>query len=450
MIVANKIILEVKNVHFQWKDDQSFTPKNTPFNFEIIENTINCLSAPSGFGKSTLLRYMLSLNNTVELPFTIHGQITLNASNVGFLPQNAQDALHPTFTIQQQIDKLQKSLSIHAQNPSMIHENLMALGFDNPYEWLNRTVSELSGGQRQRICLLLALIKDPDLLILDEPTAALDEENAKTLFHFLKKWASLKGKSILCISHQTKWIATYCDSIFDYNPIHQNIANDPRTTSDHSDSILEAKNLSFNYEDKKIINNFNHRFYLGHTYAITGESGKGKTTLAKILSGHLLNYSGELKAFNNLTEPRIANSSTLALWRTKIAYIPQNTFAILKGEKNFLAEFYWITKSSTNANNSEAEITKWCEILNLNNACLRRPLISLSGGERQKLCILLFLLNHPDVIIFDEPTASLDEESKSILLNAIIALAQTNKKRCLIFLTHDPTLIEFASHKINL
>lgn len=448
MLSGSLTLLAIEQLRFQWKDNQHFTPRDNFFQFKVNANEIIGISAPSGFGKTTLLNHILNKYQETTLPYHVHGSITLNTAKTGYLPQFAQEALHPTFTIAKQIKAFQTNLSLAPATDGEIEQLLIQLGFEDPSATLGSTANELSGGQRQRICLLLLLLKKPDLLVLDEPTAALDKTNALLLFNFLKNWCQKANNAVLCITHQTNWVRDFCDIWIDYN---QSVAIDKNieTKQPSTTTLLSVSNLSYSYSDHKVISNLNASFENGKCYAISGSSGKGKSTFGKIVSGHLTNYQGHIKGTSFEKEPSNADSKTLDQWRRTYVYIPQNSFAILKGDNNFIAEMNWVYHASKNKMPENPIWESHCKQLNLEKSTLYRPLNSLSGGERQKLSILQYLIQKPSLLILDEPTAAMDELSKSALLEMMLKLLQ-NHELCVIFLTHDSFLMENADSRIEL
>lgn len=452
MLSTPEKILQLENVRFQWLDDKSFIPRNGSFNFKLNPNAITCLKAASGYGKSTLLHFIINHTANKENGFLVEGNLTCSYSKISILPQFSQEALHPTFSVLKQIHTFEKSLNIPKSSDDKILRLLLDLGFKHPKEILNRNYSSLSGGQKQRICLLINLLKDPDLLILDEPTSALDEENARLLFNFLNNWVKMDGKAVLCVSHQTEWISDYCDTIVELElpltfPLNQ-IKKSPLV----AEEILKLDNISFSYlnSDKSIINQFNFSFCKGVFYAISGESGSGKSTLGKIISGHLTNYNGNLLSPLIKVQPRLADSESLGIWRKQFVYVPQNSYALLNGERSFKEELKDLQTLRNLASLDNTAITKWTDILQIESSSTERSLNTLSGGERQKLILLLFLLQSPSILILDEPTAAMDARSKENFINELLPRIKKSNQMCIIVLSHDPMILSRADFHIQL
>ncbi len=449
MLLQPKTLLHVDQLQFQWKDNLTFTPKVESFSFTVMENQIVGISAPSGFGKSTFADYLINLNITQDPPpYIILGTAALTAKHTSYLPQNAQDSLHPTFEIKKQIIRFQKELKLPAINWRKLTTTLRQLGFNNPSETLSKTPSELSGGQRQRICLLLLLLKDPDLLILDEPTAALDQSNALALFNFLKNWTTNEGKSVLCISHQTEWLEPFCNQMIKYNAT-ENKSTTIQSPNNSESVIMFIENLQYSYSNQAVLKNTTLNIRKQQCYAITGSSGSGKSTLGKILGGHLTNYKGHLKSNEFPTEPSFADSITLDKWRSTFVYVPQNSYNLLSGANSFLDEVKWIYNQNKKPMPPMADWLNWCTILKIDPKKLDQNLSSLSGGERQKLNILQYLVRKPKMLILDEPTASLDESSKMAFLDFISQLIN-ELEISILLLTHDPLLIASVNTEIKL
>lgn len=448
MVSQTHPLLIIDKVQFQWKDDLTFTPKNESFDFKIENNEIVSISAPSGFGKTTLLKHLLNLNQNVDVPYTIFGTAKLYTDKISYLPQNAQESLHPTHTVKKQILLFQKSLQLKTIDWNEIETTLVQLGFEHPKEILARTPTELSGGQRQRICLLLLLIKKPDLIILDEPTAAIDFANSQHLFKFLKNWALNTNGSVLCISHQTEWIQAFCNRVINYHKSKTSPIN-YSTQSANEEIVLSVNKLHYKYSDRDVLKALSYDFRRRNCYAITGYSGRGKSTLGKILGGHLTNYQGHLRTTESYFEPSEADSVTLDNWRKNFVYVPQNSYELLNGTTSFLDELNWICKMNNTKMPDELERLNWCTILKIDPKKLAQKLSTLSGGERQKLNILQYLIRKPKMLILDEPTSALDESSKIAFWEAIQQLIK-EIGLCILVLTHDPLIIERASIEIVL
>lgn len=205
---------------------------------------------------------------------------------------------------------------------------------------------------------------------------------------------------------------------------------------------IKINNLSFAYEKgKMLINKFNYTFNKGNIYCINGENGKGKSTFINILTGLFNDYQGEI-IFDSY------NLKELDLYNTR-----KNLIGVLEQESKLLNSNLLnnITYGIYNKDNSE--INMWCEMFNLiNNNNSWEKFINykynnelISGGQKQKICIIRTLLKDSKVIIMDEPTSYLDEESIEKLK---YILSKIKNEKIIILITHNKMLWDISDYNI--
>jgi ATP-binding cassette, subfamily B, bacterial PglK len=214
----------------------------------------------------------------------------------------------------------------------------------------------------------------------------------------------------------------------------------------HFENIIELKNISFGYEkDKKILNNLNIKIKKNQTIGIKGKNGTGKSTLVKIICGLLDPIDGNL-----LVDNKIVNSKT-SDWKKKIGYIPQD-INLIEGtiKKN-------ICLSIDDENFDETKLNKIIDDVQLRELINKLPLgintnigemgSDISGGERQKIGISKALYRNPEILIFDESTSSLDDESEK----KFIELLETKfKNKTKIIISHRLGAFKFCDEIYDL
>ena len=197
--------------------------------------------------------------------------------------------------------------------------------------------------------------------------------------------------------------------------------------------MIECKNISLSYEDLNIFEGFSFSISKGESVCFSGESGKGKSTLLKLLLGFELPDNGQIFIDNELL-----NEKTIHEIREKITWIPQNiNLPVRNGEE--LIEMLHIT-------NSENKISNLLSSVNLESSILKKDFLDISGGQKQRIIIAICLSINKDLIFLDEPTSSLDENSIQILIKMI----QSLKGKTIVSTSHNVTWLNSVDRVIQL
>ncbi len=218
-------------------------------------------------------------------------------------------------------------------------------------------------------------------------------------------------------------IVSYINTIKSCQPVLDQLNEEvlPRETvstilNKEANDILEMKNVSFRYEDgqQDVLTNFSRTFSKGNKYLIQGESGSGKTTIAKLLSGELQPDDGEVMLYNE-SVCHLDNEQLLKA----ISYVDQRSYVFkdtLYNNISFYRDF------------SQDRIGELLQILKLDNLDLNKEInddVGLSGGQKSRVCLSRALMDIPDVLILDEPTAALDQDSARVVINYLCSLPST-------------------------
>lgn len=200
-------------------------------------------------------------------------------------------------------------------------------------------------------------------------------------------------------------------------------------------SYIKCQEINKSYDGRKIINNFSYRFLNHGLYVIYGESGSGKTTLLNIISGAISFEGGKIDIFDK-TFPKQVDEN---IAKENMAYITQNCHFV--DYLNILDNL----KLSTNDKASIKKIESYLKIFNIIDIKNKYP-YQISGGEAERVAIISALLNNKKIILLDEPTASLDELNKQIVLNLLNKLKENY---LIICATHDNSLKSIADKIIE-
>lgn len=192
--------------------------------------------------------------------------------------------------------------------------------------------------------------------------------------------------------------------------------------------MINFKNISLKFNDKIILNNFNLIVNAGEKILISGVSGKGKTTLLKLLLGFSTPNSG-----NILVDNLELNEQTINIIRNKIGYMPQSTpFLNVKVEKLIHTIFNYKENLKTKLDMSI--LIQTLKEFNLDSNILSKNINQLSGGEKQRLAFVIIILLDRKIWILDEITSSLDQDMKEKVINYIL-----NTNKTVILVSHDKT-----------
>jgi zinc transport system ATP-binding protein len=192
-------------------------------------------------------------------------------------------------------------------------------------------------------------------------------------------------------------------------------------------NILEVKNLSFGYNSEMILKSLNFSLKRSEYVAIIGENGSGKSTLIRILLGILKPTKGEVRLFSK-------NIKTFSSWN-KIGYIPQNVakdYSFLPITVREILETGFSKSSSLDFQKQSKFV---CELTKITNI-LDDKLSDLSGGQKQRVFIARSLINNPELLILDEPSANIDPEGRENLFNFLHSINQKYQMTILL-ITHD-------------
>lgn len=190
---------------------------------------------------------------------------------------------------------------------------------------------------------------------------------------------------------------------------------------------IECRNLSFSFSDTVVFENFNWKVNAGEKVALTGPSGRGKSTLLNLLVGFLPQHSGQIYVGGMALTPDNIHSI-----RQQIAWLPQETALHFETAKEaFFSVFNF--RANQQFFPSKTEINKLFDIFELKPAVLEKKFSELSGGQRQRLMVASVLLSRKPIIILDEPNSALDERLKKIVTDRVLSCPAT-----IIASVHDP------------
>ena len=443
--------------------------------FEISENSILGIIGESGSGKSLTALSILNLIKYKGLTQT--GKIffkneLISKSNIediiknkiSIIFQDPMSFLNPSMRCGNQINE-----ALKVRDKQSVLDLIEKVKIPNPLETYNKYPHELSGGQQQRIMIAIAIAKNPDLIIADEATSSLDSLVKKDILKLLIQLKKEFKTSLIIVSHNLNLIYSISNYVlvmnkgrivekgktkqvfnkpveeYTKNLIKQNKIVGKKSGNQHkANTILVVKNLDLSIGNKIILNNINFKIKKGETLGLIGQSGSGKTTISRCLTGFYKNYNGEIK-YDGIN---IREISRYKLSR-KIQLIFQDPYSALNPNIKIINQIIDPIMIHFKINKNEA---KTLAIEYLNKVELKKHLFNkypseLSGGERQRVVIARALSLKPELIICDECVSALDKSIQNAILKLLNKL-KIELKLTYIFISHDLSLVKHMSDNI--
>ena len=479
-------------------DDVSFT---------IEKGETFVLLGESGSGKSitalSIMRLLPSAANIVSGEVILNGQNLfelpeskmrdIRGAKIGMIFQEPQSSLNPVLTAGQQISETllrhQKNSKLECLKRSV--ELLDAVGIPEPDRRINEYPHQFSGGMKQRIMIAMALAGEPDLLIADEPTTALDVTIQAQVLALLCQLQKNTGMAILFITHDLGVASEMADHVavmragkiveakdkeslfskpehpytlqlFDAIPSWEKRQIESKVIKfqgTDEECLLRVNNLKIHYPIKKgffkrvvghvrAVDGVTLKLHAGETLALVGESGSGKTTMGKGILRLLQITSGEV-LYQNINLSTL-DAAALRQKRSEMQIVFQDPYSSMNPrmmikdiiQEGMLAQ--GIGETRQDRDQMTEELLEQVGLLPEHQ--LRYP-HEFSGGQRQRVCIARALAVKPKLIICDEPTSALDVSVQAQIL-ALFRKLQKEYQLGYLFITHNISVVEYIADTV--
>ena len=456
--------------------------------FDLEAGKVLGLIGESGAGKSTIgLASMAYGRGGVELTggeVWVNGRDILQTglrdvrrlrgAEVTYVSQSAAASFNPAKKIMEQVTEAAifqgKFTRKEAEERAV---NLFTkLGLPDPENIGNRYPHQVSGGQLQRCMTALALCPEPDMVVFDEPTTALDVTTQIDVLAAIKEAIRDTGVAALYITHDLAVVAQVSDHIMvlqqgemvEYGTTDQ-IINAPREdytkalvsvrSINHEEKVptdtplLRVENVTARYKGTNfdVLKNINVELHPGQTLAVVGESGSGKSTLARVITGLLPASDGQIVFDDHTLTPDLATRPLEDLRELQMIYQmadtamnPRQTVGTIIGRP---LEFYFGLKGKE----KQTRIQELLDEIELGEGFQDRYPAELSGGQKQRVCIARALAAKPKLIICDEVTSALDPLVADGILKLLLKL-QKIEDVSYLFITHDLATVKAIADSI--
>jgi peptide/nickel transport system ATP-binding protein len=399
----------------------------------------------------------------------------IRGRRVAYIAQSAAAAFNPAIRIIDQVMEgpLWHGLMSEPEARAWALELFRALDLPNPDHFGDRYPHQVSGGQLQRAMAAMAMSCRPDILVLDEPTTALDVTTQIEVLALLKKLIRDFNTAALYISHDLAVVAQVADRIMvlrhgkmvEMGATGQ-ILLDPSmeytralvaerkaadklsviSTERHDKPVLEATGVTGIYGTFTAVKNVSISVARGETVAVVGESGSGKSSLARLMVGLLPRTTGDVKLHGVTLAPALKDRNRDILRKVQLIYQqpdvalnPHQTIGEIIGRP--VAFYFNRTPAEV-----KARVAELLRLVGLPEDYAGRLSTALSGGQKQRICIARALAAEPDIIICDEPTSALDQLVADEILKLLKQL-QDDLGVGYLFITHDLGIVRRIAHR---
>jgi microcin C transport system ATP-binding protein len=500
MDAINQPLLDVRDLSVSFRHGGGTSVAVDHISFEIRRGECVALVGESGSGKSVsalsilkLLPYPTASHPSGSIHFKGRELIDLSendirgirGNDISIIFQEPMTSLNPLHTIEAQIGEI---LLLHGglrgiKARARILELLTQVGIPDPETRLNSYPHQLSGGQRQRVMIAMALANEPDLLIADEPTTALDVTVQAQILALLAEIRARLGMSLLFITHDLGIVRRIADvvcvmndgKIVEQGPVEQVFTSpkhaytrallaaepkpDPAPPRPDAPVVMSANDLKVWFPVKrgllrstvghiKAVDGVSLKVRKGETLGVVGESGSGKTTLGLALL-RLISSQGPIVFLGK--DIQGLPFKEMLPFRRDMQIVFQDPFGALSPRMSvgdIVAEGLSVHQRSLSAADREARVIQALNDVGLKPDVRFRYPHEFSGGQRQRISIARAAVLEPSFLVLDEPTSALDMLFQAQMVDLLREL-QRKRDLTYLFISHDLRVVaSLASHLI--
>ncbi|EKO3379782.1 ABC transporter ATP-binding protein [Vibrio fluvialis] len=497
--MSHSPLLQVRNLSVSFQTNDGVVNAVNNVNFELNVGETLAIVGESGSGKSVSTNALMQLlpNNAridAQSSIVFEGEELLEKSEVqmrrvrgdriGMIFQEPMTSLNPYLRVGIQVAEAMmchRKVSM-AQAKQRVLELFELVHLPNPQQAYSKYPHEFSGGQLQRIMIAMALINEPDILIADEPTTALDVTVQAEVLKLIKEIQSKMGMAILFITHDLGVVRYVADRVLvmckgdvveegDTQELFTNAKHDytrmlinaiPKGSKDPVDAnapaLLKASDIRVKFLIKphfiasrnqyfEAVKGISLELKQGETLGIVGESGSGKSTLGRALIG-LLPSTGEIE-FKGMDYRKLSEVQRLTL-KKDIQMVFQDPYGSLSPRMTvgeIITEGLLVHQPHISKAERLQRARKALEEVRLDASAINRYPHEFSGGQRQRIAIARALILEPSFILLDEPTSALD---RSVQLTVIDLLKDIQQRRNIgfLFISHDLSVVKALSDRV--
>jgi microcin C transport system ATP-binding protein len=498
-MLPTETLIQVRDLRVAFRSGQATNVAVKGISFTIGKGETVALVGESGSGKTAsalsilrLLPYPAASHPAGEIFF--EGKNLLAASEetmrkvrgdrISIIFQEPMTSLNPLHTIEQQVSEillLHKGLSASAARARVL-ELLGKVGIRDPLQRLGAYPHQLSGGQRQRVMIAMALANEPNLLIADEPTTALDVTIQAQILELLRTLRREMGMAMLLITHDLGIVRNMADRVYvmkdgeivehgtavqlfarPNHPYTQHLLRaepkgNPPITNPSAPVVVETQDLKVWFpirrgllrrtvDHVKAVDGLSLQLRAGHTLGVVGESGSGKTTLGLAIL-RLVSSQGQIAYVGRRIDSY--NFKAMRPLRREMQIVFQDPYGSLSPRLSvgqIIEEGLLIQNPEMVYEFRRARVGSALEEVGLDPAAQDRYPHEFSGGQRQRIAIARAMVLEPKFVMLDEPTSALDMSVQAQIVDLLRAL-QLKHNLAYLFISHDLKVVRALSNYV--
>ena len=495
------VVIDAQNVGVTFKVLGGEVEAVKNVSFTLHKGQTIALVGESGSGKSVTARAIMRLlskrarvSDATKIMYDGKDMARLPQSQMRFLRgnrlsmifQEPMSSLNPVYRIGTQLAevlRIHNKISKDAAWKRAI-ELLAEVQIPDPEARINQYPHQLSGGQRQRVMIAMALANNPDVLIADEPTTALDVTVQAEILNLIKALKAKTGMAVILITHDLTVVRQFADHVYVMqhglvreegpteaiftNPQHpytkRLLGAEPKGRANAlevgADSVLSGKDIRVTYTLRRggafrgtysklqAVDGLSLDLKRGETLGLVGESGSGKTTFGQALLRLNTLSGGEVTFLGQRIEAY--DRGQMKPLRSRMQIVFQDPFASLNPRmsvRQIIEEGLIVNRIGAGSKDRIARVEKALRDAGMPDTILNRFPHEFSGGQRQRLAIARAIAMEPEFILLDEPTSALD---LSVQAQIIELLRQLQRDRGLsyLFISHDLKVVRALCHRV--
>ncbi|NNG70014.1 ABC transporter ATP-binding protein [Rhizobium laguerreae] len=494
-------IIDARNVAVNFKVEDGMVEAVKDVSFQLYRGETIAIVGESGSGKSVTARTVMGLlskravvseKSTVAydgsniLKFSERARRKLRGDRISMIFQEPMSSLNPIYTIGSQIVE---AIRVHrriskrdAQKRAL--ELLEHVQIPDPAARLMQYPHQLSGGQRQRVMIAMALANDPDVLIADEPTTALDVTVQAQILNLIRNLQKELGMAVILITHDLTVVRQFSDYVYvmQYGEVREHnttealfanpqdaytkhlLASEPRGQAnplpEGSDVILDAKGVRVSFmmrhgtflkpamRELVAVDSLDLTLRRHETLGLVGESGSGKTTFGQAILRLNTPDSGEIH-FDHQPIHGLSRAEMRPL-RARMQVVFQDPFSSLNPRMTIgqiIEEGLVVNRLGATKGERQDRVREALIAAGMPGNILSRFPHEFSGGQRQRIAIARAIALEPEFILLDEPTSALDLSVQAQIIELLRKL-QDERGLSYLFISHDLKVVRALCHRV--
>ncbi|MBY5405452.1 ABC transporter ATP-binding protein [Rhizobium leguminosarum] len=494
-------IIDARNVAVNFKVEDGMVEAVKDVSFQLYRGETIAIVGESGSGKSVTARTVMGLlskravvseKSTVAydgsniLKFSERARRKLRGDRISMIFQEPMSSLNPIYTIGSQIVE---AIRVHrriskrdAQKRAL--ELLEHVQIPDPAARLMQYPHQLSGGQRQRVMIAMALANDPDVLIADEPTTALDVTVQAQILNLIRNLQKELGMAVILITHDLTVVRQFSDYVYvmQYGEVREHnttealfanpqdaytkhlLASEPRGQAnplpEGSNVILDAKGVRVSFmmrhgtflkpamRELVAVDSLDLTLRRHETLGLVGESGSGKTTFGQAILRLNTPDSGEIR-FDNQPIHGLSRAEMRPL-RARMQVVFQDPFSSLNPRMTIgqiIEEGLVVNRLGATKGERQDRVREALIAAGMPGNILSRFPHEFSGGQRQRIAIARAIALEPEFILLDEPTSALDLSVQAQIIELLRKL-QDERGLSYLFISHDLKVVRALCHRV--